>query len=71
MTPKGDYLIIGLETTEPVQWQVRAAATYTDVFAMMKILLKPNVVWWIVSGFITGLFTGFKKAKNPGPLDDF
>ena len=71
MKPRGDYLVIGLETVEPVKWQVRAAATYLDVLTMIKILLKPAVIWWVVSGLITGIFTGFKSAKNPRPLDDF
>ena len=71
MKPRGDYLVIGLETTEPVKWQVRAAATYLDVFAMMRILFKPPVIWWIVTGFVTGVFTGFRRAKNPRPMDDF
>jgi len=71
MKPMGDYLVIGLETVEPVKWKVRAAATYKDVFAMVKVLLKPAVIWWLIKGLITGLFTGFKRAKNPRPIDDF
>ncbi len=71
MKPAGDYLIMGMQTVEPVKWQVRAAMTYMDVLTLMKILFKPNVVWWIVKGLIVGLFTGFKRAKNPGQLDDF
>ena len=71
MKPQGDYLIVGLETIEPVKWQVRAAATYIDILALAKVLLKPAVIWWLVKGFITGLFTGFKRAKNPRPIDDF
>ena len=69
--PQGDYLIMGMQTVEPVKWQVRAALTYIDVFAMMKVLFKPAVVWWIVKGFIFGVFTGFNRAKNPRPMDDF
>jgi len=71
MKPAGDYLIMGMQTVEPVKWQVRAAMTYLDVLSVMKILFKPGVVWWIVKGLIVGIFTGFKSAKNPAPLDDF
>lgn len=71
MKPAGDYLIMGMQTVEPVKWQVRAAATYKDIFKLISILLKPGVIWWLVKGLIVGVFTGFKSAKNPGPLDDF
>lgn len=71
MKPSGDYLIVQMETIEPVKWQVRAAATYIDIFSMLKFLVRPSVVWWIVKGLFVGIFTGFKRAKNPRPLDDF
>jgi hypothetical protein len=71
MDPHEDYLIIRMDTVEPVQWKVRVAATQMDVLNILKGLLKPNVIWWVLSGLIVGIFTGFKKAKNPRPLDDF
>jgi len=71
MKPTGDYLIMGMQTVEPVKWQVRAAMTYIDFLRLMKVALRPGVIWWVVKGLIVGLFTGFKAGKNPGPLDDF
>lgn len=71
MDPHEDYLIIKMDTVEPVQWKVRVAATQMDVLSILKGLLKPAVIWWVLSGLIVGIFTGFKKAKNPRPLDDF
>ncbi len=71
MKPQGDYVVIGMQTVEPVKWQVRVAATHMDILSLLKILLGPKVVWWIVSGLIVGLFTGFKRAKNPRPITDF
>ena len=71
MEPHEDYLIIKMDTVEPVQWKVRVAATQMDVLNILKGLLKPKVIWWVLSGLIVGVFTGFKKAKNPRPLDDF
>ena len=71
MEPHQDYLIIKMDTVEPVQWKVRVAATQLDVLSILNGLLKPKVVWWVTSGLIVGVFTGFKKAKNPRPLDDF
>ena len=71
MEPHEDYLIIKMETVEPVQWKVRVAATQMDVLNILKGMLKPSVIWWVTSGLIVGIFTGFKKAKNPRPLDDF
>jgi len=69
--PMGDYIVMGMQTTEPVKWQVRAAATYLDIFKLISILVRPAVIWWLLKGLILGLFSGFKKAKNPGQLDDF
>ncbi len=71
MEPQQDYLIIRMQTVEPVQWKVRVAATHLDVLSIIKGLLKPSVLWWVFSGIIVGLFTGFKRAKNPRPLDEF
>lgn len=71
MEPHEDYLIIKLNTTEPVQWKVRVAATHLDVLSIIKGLLRPAVLWWVFSGLVVGLFTGFKKAKNPRELEDY
>jgi len=71
MKPTGDYLIMGMQTVEPVKWQVRAAMTYLDFLTLMKVALKPAVIWWVIKGGISGVFTGFKNAKNPRPLDEF
>ncbi len=71
MDTQQDYLIIKLQTTEPVQWKVRVAATHLDVLSIIKGLLRPAVLWWVFSGLIVGVFTGFKRAKNPRPLDEF
>ncbi len=71
MEPQQDYLIIRMQTVEPVQWKVRVAATHLDVLSIIKGLLEPSVLWWVFSGIIVGLFTGFKRAKKPRPLDEF
>ena len=71
MKPTGDYLIMGMQTVEPVKWKVRAAMTYLDFLGLMKVALRPGVIWWVVKGLVVGLFTGFWNAKNPGPLEDF
>lgn len=71
MEPRQDYLLIKMNTTEPVQWKVRVAATQMDVLSILKGLLRPAVLWWVISGLIIGLFTGFKRAKNPRDLGDY
>ena len=68
---KQDYLVIEMRTTEPVKWHVRTAATYTDLLTIIKLVLKPAVIWWLIKGFIVGLFTGFKRAKNPRPIEEY
>ena len=71
LKPQQDYLIVGMETVEPVKWKVRAAATQQDVLTLLKLLIRPNVIWWLISGLVIGLFTGFRRAKNPRPITDF
>ena len=56
----GDYLIMHVETTEPVKWHVRAALTHKDLRTMMKLLLKPSNLRYLLFGF-------FSNGKKPPP----
>ncbi len=63
ITLKDDYLIMHVNTLEPVQWHVRAAIDYKDLFVLIKLILKGPVLKF--------LFLGIKNWKNPRQTDDF
>ena len=63
ITLKDDYLIMHVNTLEPVQWHVRAAIDYKDLFVLIKMVLKGPVIKF--------LFSGIKNWKNPRQTDDF
>ena len=63
ITRKDDYLILHINTIEPVQWHVRAAIDFNDLLTLIKLILKGPVLKF--------LFTGIKNRKNPRHTDDF
>lgn len=63
ITRKDDYLILHVNTLEPVQWHVRAAVDYNDLITMIKLILKGPVLKF--------LFFGIKSRKKPRHTDDF
>lgn len=63
ITRKDDYLILHVNTTEPVQWHVRAAIDYSDLLTLIKLIIKGPV--------FTFLMTGFKNRKKTRHTDDF
>jgi len=63
ITRKDDYLILHINTIEPVQWHVRAAIDFNDLLTLIKLILKGPVLKF--------LFTGIKNWKNPRHTDDF
>ena len=63
ITRKDDYLILHVNTTEPVQWHVRAAIDYNDLFTLVKMIFKGPVLKF--------LFLGIKNWRNPRHTDDF
>ncbi len=58
---QGDYLIMYINTTEPVRWKIRGAISYKDLMAIMVACLKASVIGWLL-----GVFRAFKPAKHPG-----
>ena len=60
----GDYLIMHVQTTEPVKWHVRAALTHKDLRSMMKLLLKPSNLRYLLFGF-------FSKPKTNRPVPQY
>ena len=63
ITKKDDYLILHVNTTEPVQWHVRAALEYSDILTMIKWIFKGPVFKF--------LFLGIKNWRHPRDTDDF
>lgn len=46
-----DGLVMHLRTTTPAGWDLTATLTHEDVRAMLKLLLKPGNLKWLVFGF--------------------
>ena len=63
ITLKDDYLVMHVNTLEPVQWHVRAAIDYKDLVTLIKLILKGPVLKF--------LLLGIKNWKNPRQTDDF
>ena len=63
ITQVQDYLILHVQTIDPVQWNVRAAMDYSDLLTMVKLILK--------GPFFKFLLFGLKNWKNPKDTNDF
>jgi hypothetical protein len=45
LSPVGeDLLLFQIQTTEPVQWRLRAGLEFSDIPAILKGILKPSVL---------------------------
>ena len=58
---QGDYLIMEVETTEPVRWKIRGGLSWKDLRALLRETLKLSVL-----SFLLKPWTWFKKAEHPG-----
>jgi hypothetical protein len=59
---KGDFLIVHMQITNPVRWHVRAAVSYSDMLALIKILAKE-----FFNGTIPYLFLRGAKFEEKPP----
>lgn len=57
---QGDYLILQVETLEPVRWKIRAGMSMPDMWTVIKSLLKPSNLKILFSG------RWFREAEHPG-----
>lgn len=65
LSPVGeDLLVFNIQTTEPVQWNLRAGMQFSDVPDILKGMLKPSVLLLV-------LRTIFYLKKNPVEPEDF
>jgi hypothetical protein len=56
-----DYLIMEVETSEPVRWKIRGGVTWKDLRVLVKAVLSPSVLWYLL-----GPSNWFKQAEHPG-----
>ena len=58
---KGDYLIMEMETTEPVRWKIRGGISFMDLRVLLKAAMKFSVL-----SFFFNLAAWKKKPESPG-----
>ena len=58
---QGDYLIMEVETTEPVRWKIRGGLSWKDLRILIKETLKLSVL-----SFFVKPWSWFRKAAHPG-----
>jgi hypothetical protein len=58
---QGDYLIMEMQTTEPVRWKIRGGVTWKDLRTLLKAILKLSIL-----SFLLGPVNWFKRAEHPG-----
>ena len=58
---QGDFLIMELQTTQPVRWKIRGALSHQDLRILIKAMMKLSVL-----GFLVDLRGWFKKPTHPG-----
>ncbi len=46
-----EWLILNIRTTAPVGWNLRAALTHKDLVTMIKFMLNPSILRYIIFGF--------------------
>ncbi len=60
---QGDYLIMEINTTEPVKWKVRGAVSFTDLKVLVKMMFQLSVFLFFVKAG--------KWFREPQPPGDF
>ena len=56
-------MVLHIETYDPVEWHLRAAMERKDIPRIIKGMLKPSILFYIIS-------TIFSIKKNPKELED-
>jgi hypothetical protein len=49
MKRQGDFLIMHVDTTEPVKWRIRAAMSFGDLATVMKACAKAAIISLLLS----------------------
>ena len=61
VTRQGDYLILHVDTLEPVRWRIRAGMNLRDFRMLIKAAIKLSII-----AFVVCPWHWFKKAEHPG-----
>ena len=59
--PQGDYLIMEIQTSEPVKWKIRGAVSFKDLRILMKAGLRLSVILFFLKAA-----AWFREPKPPG-----
>ena len=62
MKRQGDFLVMHVDTSEPVKWRIRAALSFRDLAGVMKACLKMAILSFLLSP--KQWFN--KEPKHPG-----
>jgi hypothetical protein len=57
---QGDYLILQVDTLEPVRWKIRAAMSLPDMWTVIKSVMKPSNLKIMLSN------RWAREAEHPG-----
>ena len=66
ITRSDDCLILQAQSTAPVKWKIRMAASYQDMWNIVRLLLFSKNIF-----FLLGKTLGFKKDENIAWPNDF
>jgi hypothetical protein len=58
---QGDYLIMEVETSEPVRWKIRGGVSWKDLRTLIGQALKVSVL-----SFFVKPWGWFRKPQHPG-----
>jgi hypothetical protein len=64
---QGDYLIMEVQTTEPVRWKIRGGVTWKDLRTLVKAVLNFSVLWYLLgpSNWFKNPRIGSRKRSIP------
>ena len=58
---QGDYLIMEMQTSQPVRWKIRGALSRKDMKMVLKAMLKLSVL-----SFLINVRAWFREPLHPG-----
>ncbi len=58
---QGDYLIMEMQTSQPVRWKIRGALSRKDMKMLLKAMLKLSVL-----SFLVNVRAWFREPAHPG-----
>ena len=61
VTRQGDYLILQVDTLEPVRWRIRTGLNLRDMRMLIKAIIRLSIL-----AFLACPWHWFKKAEHPG-----